>query len=308
MSDIEIAQHARTQHGLVSRRQALMFLSAKQIERRLRVGALERVREGVYRVAGAPPTWLQSLLGACLAAGADAHASHHAAAQLWGFERFFPDGLEITIPTRRRVRLAGVRVHNTELPTAADITRQHGIPVSSPARTLRDLTAVVPSWVVEHAVDEALSRKLTSLAQLRRVAEPLQGRGRSRCTVMRDILDRRSEAVEPGESPQEHRLARLLVREGLPRPVQQHQVRLGSRTVRIDLAYPDARVAIEYDGWEFHSTRSAFDADRARANDLVLLGWDVLRFTSASSDSAIVETVRTALLRPCVEFTPSQGA
>jgi hypothetical protein len=125
---------------------------------------------------------------------------------------------------------------------------------------------------------------------------------------MRDILECRSFGSERGESPPEGRLVRLLVDAGLPHPVQQHAVRLGRRTIRIDLAYPDASVAIEYDGWEFHSTRTAFDGDRARANELVLLGWNLLRFTSASSDAAIVDTVRTALERTWVEFTPAQGA
>jgi very-short-patch-repair endonuclease len=82
--------------------------------------------------------------------------------------------------------------------------------------------------------------------------------------------------------------------------VQQHRVRVNGRTVRIDLAYPDALIAIEYDGWDFHRTRGAFDLDRARANELELLGWTVLRFTSASSDQVVVDTVRAALSRACV--------
>ena len=92
-------------------------------------------------------------------------------------------------------------------------------------------------------------------------------------------------------------MAHLLVGAGLPRPVQQHEIRTNGRTIRIDLAYPQARIAIEFDGWTYHSTRGAFDNDRARANELELLGWTVLRFTTKSSDIAIVQTVRTALVR-----------
>ena len=61
-------------------------------------------------------------------------------------------------------------------------------------------------------------------------------------------------------------------------------VKIGRRTVRIDLAYPDAGIAIEYDGWAFHSTRSALSIVTGRAaNDLVLLGMQMLRFTSTST-------------------------
>jgi very-short-patch-repair endonuclease len=56
-------------------------------------------------------------------------------------------------------------------------------------------------------------------------------------------------------------------------------------------------VAIEYDSWQHHSGRRAFDNDRARSNDLVVLGFSVLHFTSKSSDDAIVDTVRAALRR-----------
>ncbi len=54
-------------------------------------------------------------------------------------------------------------------------------------------------------------------------------------------------------------------------------------------------LAIELDGWETHGIRSAFDADRMRANDLVLLGWTVLRFTWSMPDAYLCETVRRAL-------------
>ena len=114
---------------------------------------------------------------------------------------------------------------------------------------------------------------------------------------MREILRWREMGVQPGDSAPEARVARLLVRAGLPRPEQQHPVRAGGRTYRLDLAYPQAQLAIEYDGWDFHSTREAFDRDRARANDLELAGWRILRFTSRSTDEAIVGTTRAALTR-----------
>jgi len=86
-----------------------------------------------------------------------------------------------------------------------------------------------------------------------------------------------------------------LVAAGLPAPLQQYRVRLNGRTFRIDLAYPERRVAIELDGWDCHRTRSAFDADRARADALVVDGWTLLRFTSRSSDAEIVGCVAAAL-------------
>jgi very-short-patch-repair endonuclease len=77
-------------------------------------------------------------------------------------------------------------------------------------------------------------------------------------------------------------------------------VRRGAKTYRIDLCYPEQQIAIEFDSWKHHSGRSAFDHDRARGNDLVLLGFHLLRFTSRSGDQQIVDSVAAALTRASV--------
>ena len=74
--------------------------------------------------------------------------------------------------------------------------------------------------------------------------------------------------------------------------MQQHPLRIGGRSIRIDLAYPERKVAVELDGWEFHRTRSAFDDDRRRANLLVAHGWTLVRFTSRSTGEEILGFMR----------------
>jgi very-short-patch-repair endonuclease len=297
--DADLHDLARKQHGLVARAQALEHLTAEQVRRRLRVGRLEPVRDGIYRVAGSPQSWEQAVMAACLVVPGSA-ASFRCAAALWQLDGFARDLVEITIPGRERRRLPGVVVHDSQVVGPLHRANVGVIPVTSPARTLCDLTAVATKWTVEHAVDEALRRKLVTIRMLTRVAESLEGRGRRRCTWMREILEHRSPGYHPGDSDPERRIAALLVRAGLPKPTQQYRVRVGGRAIRIDLCYPDAKIAIEYDGWEFHRGRQAFDDDRARANDLVLLGFQVLRFTSKSTDQAIIDTVDAALARACV--------
>jgi very-short-patch-repair endonuclease len=100
---------------------------------------------------------------------------------------------------------------------------------------------------------------------------------------------------EPGDSDLEMRFVRAIVAAGLPEPELQHRVVVGSRRCRIDIAYPDLRIAMEIDGWEHHRSRTAFDEDRARANDLVVAGWQVLRFTSTMSNAQAVASVAGAL-------------
>jgi very-short-patch-repair endonuclease len=290
-----IAPIARLQHGLVTTAQVLQQLSSGQLDWLVRTGGLEPVRRGVYRTAGTPEGWLQHLLAACLARPGS-YASFRTAAALWGLEGFERRGFEITIPGASRARLDGIVVHESKVAGPRHVAVVERIPVASPARTLCDLTAVVRPGLVERAVDEALRRQLVSLRALATVAEDLAGRGRRRCTVMRDILEHRAPGYHPGESHPERRIADLLVRAGLPAPTPQHWVRIGGTRYRVDLCYPEARIAIEYDSWEHHRGRQAFDQDRARGNDLVvLLGFQLLRFTSRSGDDDIVDTVAAAL-------------
>ena len=304
MSLERIASLARRQHGLVTTTQALRQMQIGQLERLVRTGRLERVRRGVYRVAGAPESWLQHLLAACLARPGS-YASFRAAAALWRLEDFEPEVLEITVPGSSRARLDGVVVHESQVVGPKHLSTRNGIPVSSMARTLCDLTAVEGrKWRVERAVDEALRRKLITLPALRVVADDLAGRGRRRSTVMREILDHRAPGYEPGGSAPEKRIVDVLVRAGLPEPVRQHPVTIGRKRYRIDLCYPDLRIAIEYDGWDHHKGRQAFDSDRARGNDLVLLGYQLLRFTSRSSDQTIAETVASAIERATGSTAP----
>lgn len=224
-------------------------------------------------------------------------ASHRTVARLVGLEAFTSPVVEVTVRGRQRTRRAGVVVHDTAIVGPLHRQEVHGIPCMSVARTLCDLTAVTDKWTVERAVDESLRKRLVALEQIGAVFEDLEHRGRRRSTVMRAILEARVGGFGPGDSHPEVRIAKLLLVAGLPRPVQQHQLRANGRVVRIDLAYPDLLIALEFDGWAFHSSRSAFDDDRARANELEVLGWTVLRFTSKSSDRVIVQTVERAINR-----------
>jgi hypothetical protein len=178
--------------------------------------------------------------------------------------------------------------------------------VTTPARTLVDLSAVTPAPTLEKAVDGALREGLVTVASLRACFDALAGRGRRRVAHFRPILDAREPGYSPGDSDLEVRVQRWLTAAGLPPPAAQFPVLVGDRRYRIDLAYPDQRIAIELDGWAAHGTRLAFDHDRVRGNELELSGWVLLRFTSSSSRVDVVQTVQTALTtRTLFTATPS---
>ncbi|MET0420348.1 MAG: type IV toxin-antitoxin system AbiEi family antitoxin domain-containing protein [Acidimicrobiia bacterium] len=103
-----IAQIASRQHGLVTRSQlAELGITTRRIDRALARGTIIRRRRGVYAIAGAPNTWEQEVLAACLACGTSARASHRSAAVLWRLDGFARDTIEVTVAPERRPAQTG---------------------------------------------------------------------------------------------------------------------------------------------------------------------------------------------------------
>jgi very-short-patch-repair endonuclease len=144
-------------------------------------------------------------------------------------------------------------------------------------RTLFDLAAVVDFETLERAVECALRRRLVSFRQLEWRCNELAKRGRNGSAQMRKLLKLRGN-VAPTGSDLETRFFQLLRRHGIRLPERQVEVtRRNGRKAYIDFAYPDLMIAIELEGDTAHPyLRRPYD--RARQNELVLLGWTVLRF------------------------------
>ncbi len=292
MSVIELAALAEQQEGLVTRPQARVHLTRKQLEYWLAIGRLIILRWGVYRFAGVPPTRWQPLRAALLAAGPDALASHRSAAEVWAMPGIVADQPELTVPWPVWTRLPGVRSHQSRYLPDHHRTVHNGVPVTSAARTLGDLSGVVGADLLGRLVDDALRRHLLVLDDLRDAYGVLATRGRRGLAVLRAVLEERMPGFHPGGSPRELDVRRILVDAGLGEPVPQHQVAAGGTVYLIDWAYPDDRIAIEYNGFDFHGTRSGADHDAARYGALVAIGWRVLPVTSATTPSALVDNVR----------------
>lgn len=265
---------AERQHGLLTREQALAAgLSNGSLGRRLASGRLLRLHPSVFRVAGSTQSHEQRLLAACLWSGGV--ASHRTAAWLWKLDETEPSSVEITSP--RRVRSQKVKLYRGHVPVS-QVTKVGAIPVTTVPRTLLDLGSVASASTVEAAVTDALRRRRTTLVRLQRCLDEAGRKGRPGASVLRSIL--RTLGQQPAESVLELKLVRLLRRHGLPEPVRQFDIRKGQSLVaRVDFAYPQLRLAIEADGFSFHSGPGSWTRDLARGNALTALGWHVVRVT-----------------------------
>jgi len=281
-ADRALAALAAAHHGIIRLDDAIANgLGRDERRRRLSAGAWVAPYKGVYRLAGAPVTWRGELLSACWAGGERAAASHRSAAALWEFPGRRTDVTEITCPRWRRAQHRGLIVHETKVLDPADVTMVDGIPVTTPERTLLDLGAVQRRLVVEMALDNALRRDLTTHVALRGLLQRLGRRGRNGVGCLRAILDERVPEQAVPESEMETKLRRVLRGNGLPDPVPQYEVLDHGRFVaRVDFAYPDRKIAIEYDSYQEHTGKLALVHDSARRNALLALGWTPLTATA----------------------------
>lgn len=295
--DAAIARLGVSQHGVFSRAQVLRVGGTRGIiEHRLRTGRWEPASQGIYRLAGAPRSWRQDLIAACLAWGAGAVVSHRAAAVLWKFLGFSAMLVELTVPRTRRRAAPGL-IHRYPL-GRRDVTTVDGIPVTTPARTLIDLATVCSIDALEEVLDDALLRGVVTLPGLRRCFASVARQGGPGTAKGRRLLEARDPSTPGPESVFERRLLRLLRSSGLPDPRLQYQIRNGRRLIAtVDFAYPDVRVAIEADGRRWHSSRRRFIRDRARGNQLTAMGWRVLHATwsDLAQSGTLIGAIKRAL-------------
>jgi hypothetical protein len=191
-------------------------------------------------------------------------------------------------------------VHETKALEPVDVTVVDGIPATTPARTLFDLGGVYRKGMVELSLESALRRGLVTESSVAALVKRVSRSGRPGGPILRELLAARAPSRRPTESDMETLLVQAVRAHGLPEPVPQFEVWNGLYLVgRVDAAYPEARIAIEYDSDEFHSGPGPTRRDRARRHELVAASWlpiDIgpadLRTGGASTCAAIAQALR----------------
>ena len=273
--DAAIARLAGHQHGVVARRQLRVIgLGDDAIDHRLRHGRLHPVHRGVFAVGHTVLTRHAVFMAAVLVADG-AVLCRWSAAALGGMTTTGPRDVDITVPRTLRAR-PDVAVHRAELP-ADERTTHHGIPVTTPARTLFDLAALLPPHRLERAATEAEIRRLGSPTTLAVLLERYPRRAGNR--AIRELLATRAIGRNVTRQDLELRFLGFLDEAGLPRPQVNATVDLPGKPREVDGLWADRRLVVELDGFATHGTRAAFEDDRARDRALQAAGYRVVRIT-----------------------------
>ena len=213
-------------------------------------------------------------MAAVLACGPGALLSHRSAADLWGL-RQNSQWIEVTVRHGNRGG-SGITVHTTRGLTERDRAVVDGIPVTSVARTLLDLSAVVRPNDLEVAIDRAERQRLLDL----RAVEDTLDRARGKRGARAFRLAIASYEPSTQKSELERRFRELV--EGardMPDPSFNAITQGERRAHEVDAIWRGQRLIVELDGFAFHRTRRDRERDAATDADLELAGYEVLRLT-----------------------------
>ena len=307
-----------TRHGIVTRQNLLDDgISLHELRHLVRIGAMVRCYDGVYRVSTSPETFESRCAAACLA-DASIVITGTAAGWMWGFRHVGTPTTPIVLAEHDRHPLAsGVIVRRTNVMRRDHrVERADGIAIASPPRAwfdcARDLNddrfEALTEWVIDrHA----------STATIWQTFRLLEARGRPGVARVRRVLSQRSAWQKPAGSKLELTVLNALRAAGLPELVRQHRLRLPNGVViHPDGADPAVRWAVEVDHVTWHGGRLDAQRDKSRDRGLRRIGWQVERVTDqelrTSFAAVIAELVdlhrlRTLDLAPASPPRPSNA-
>lgn len=287
---------ARQQDGVILDEQVLSLgVARRTLQRRIREGAWIRLRRGVLVTPGTPINRITRSRGLILL-----HPSliitGPAAGDFLG-EGPWQLGVTGRLPWvahehGRQVRMAGVKA----IPHPGIVPRRSNRQLATDLCLLSDIIRFTSPQRARHVALAALQQRLVTLSDLLSEADKLRlATGHSQ--FMRVL----GEVGNGAHAESEFQFHGLLQNHGFADWEANYPVRLpDGRLAYIDVAFPDAKVAVEIDGYRYHSDRAAFEHDRFRGNELLQLGWRVLRFTwqqLTNDPQYVVNRLRQVLLR-----------
>jgi len=265
-----ISRIARRQDNVITLAQLLEAgLGPRGVRHRVKAATMQRLHRGVFLLGAAPPTRMARARAAVMACDEGAVVSHRSAAELFGLLPQTDRDVDVIVVGRNPGRHPGVRLHRPRALAGNDVTSMRGIPVTSVARTIADLAATESTRETELAFQEALYRRVVTERQIATILE--REPRRRGAPAIRALLD----DPRMTRSERERVLLRLIAQAQLPKPLTNVRV----QGYLVDAYWPEHGLVLEFDGWQAHGRRSAFENDRKRDQVLIAHGLRVIRVT-----------------------------
>ena len=267
---------------LATTAELLRLMTRQQLDVQVRKGGLVRVWRGIYCLR--EPDLMVKLHALDMLIDGHAVACMHTAAALYGFGVVDDGSVHVLDPGSRLRPTSGLVVHQRHGAPTTLVASRHA---TAPAWTAVELARQVGRPRGLATLDAAVRSGWCTAAELEEAVE--RQRARREIVAVRGLLplvDPRAESAMESE-------ARLAMHDhGLPRPELQYVI--GGRDGecwRVDFAWPDARVAVEYESVEWHAGRAEMLRDKARFAGVQEVGWTVI--------PVVVDDVRRTPGRMC---------
>lgn len=271
------------------------WLTRKQLQS----GLYRRLLHNVYADPGLPVDHTLMCRGVALVMPQEAALGGRSAAAWFGSPfAGYADPVTVIVPTGSPWRgPRGVRIHRTDLRLGGVLVVEDDIRVTDPLRTAWDVATLERTPDAVAALDGMLRAESVTAEQVAALLRwaPGQWRGR-RAQRALELADGRA------QSPPESWVRVACHLAGLPQPVPQYEVvENGVVLGHVDLAWPEAKLIIEYEG-DYHFDELQIRKDDARYARLVAAGWRVVRLSSADLRDleGVVDRIRAALTEGAV--------
>jgi very-short-patch-repair endonuclease len=293
-TDGEIARIAGRQRTMATTAQLVACgLGKDAISYRMRTGRYTEVFRGVVSIVSGDFPPLAREQAALLVSGDGAFLSHHTAAFIWGLRMPYPYDVDVSVVARRLNSRKGIRAHQIRAIDKRDLRRHERLLVSSPARALLEIAARLRLGDLREALGNGIERRRVTPRDIQDVlARNPHRRGTARLAAVIGDPD----ATVVTRSRAERAFWKLIRESGLPRP--QANVPLGRYVP--DFIWPDHRLIVEIDSYQFHAGPEAFQNDREKDLFYRAAGFDVLRFTRNQvvyEPAMVLVTLAAALAR-----------
>ena len=272
-----LAHSVRTHYGMITRRQALAAgVQPGRIDRLLAGGYLLKTRyRGVYAVGHYARGPLADEMAAILALGEGAVLSHRSAGAYWGLCDRPREFVEVIRPRCGATKLARVKAYRIETLREDEWLVVDSLPVTTVARTLLDLAAVVSEDQLAAAFSAADRARRIKPKAIRKVLEP--GRRRGAAALRAAFAD-----YDPEQLPLRSEFERVIWN----RIERRRDIETPERNVivngrEVDLLWRRKRLMVELDGHRHHSGVERFNADRSRDFEMTTDGYQVVRISWA---------------------------
>ncbi|NIA25904.1 MAG: hypothetical protein GWP04_10105 [Gammaproteobacteria bacterium] len=297
-TDKLILDLAAGQGGVIRKDQALeRGMTVGKIRKRVHSGQWQSLARSVYRIFDMTDS--VNRIRAAIAGLPDAVVSHESAAEMLSIPLVRRGLAVVTVHSQTTHSFPGVTIHRCHDLDPCHIATIDNLPVTTAARTIVDLAALLHPRHLAAILDDLLASKQLTVPEVQEVASAVSRRGKPGSASLRTVLAERADSPNENASRLELLGFEVLRSSQLPDPMIEYPIPWAEDR-RFDAAYPHAKLAIEWDSRRWHTQVEAFERDRRRDRLATLHGWRLVRFTwddLTTRPAEVAETVRRLLAK-----------